>query len=201
VVVRLNSLDALHDLDADGLSLEQRQQLIETLGQQATVIVSDESGEMDLTGLDARAYDLHPGRIHDVLAEAELVVAETGTMVIESAFLGTPAIASSPFAEEGPGEFLALEKHGLIRSTTDYDTIVDCANHILAGDVQRAIPLDDGPADVDRRREVFTEDLVDLTALLTEIATSPDGSPNSPDLKPRSASHDDQADRNHVPTS
>jgi hypothetical protein len=191
VLVRLNSLDALHDLDGEALTSRQRQRLIEALGKEATVLVSDEGGEMDLSGLDARRYDLHPGRMHDVLAEAELVVAETGTMVIESAFLGTPAIACSPFAEDGPGEFVALEEYGLIRSTTDYDTIVECAHHVLAGDVQRAIPLDDPDLDdFGARREAFTADLVDLTELLVEIATATDGSPNPEALAPRSRDTD-----------
>jgi hypothetical protein len=201
VLVRLNSLDALHDLDEEALTRDQRHRLIEALSEEATVIVSDESGDMDLSGLDASRYDVHPGRIHDVLAEAELVVAETGTMVIESAFLGTPAIACSPFAEEGPGEFVALENHGLIRSTTDYDAILECARHVLAGDVQRAIPLDDPPVDdFERRRELFAEDLVDLTALLVEIATATGDSPDVEGLVPRSARLD--GDRlNDAPTS
>jgi predicted glycosyltransferase len=177
VVVRLNSLDAFHDLDAEELTADERQRLIEALGEEATVVVSDESGEIDLSGIDARVYDLHPGRIHDVLAEADLLVAETGTMVIEAAFVGTPAIACGGFIQQEFGEFVALEEQGLITTTTDYDEIVDRSRAVLRQDPERAIPAVDSPEDFDRRRDAFTDELVNLTDLLVDVAVERDDSP------------------------
>lgn len=188
VVARFGSLDALHDMGADELTREQRRQLIEALSREATVFVSDESDEMDLSELDARRYDLHPARIHDVLAEADLLVAETGTMVIEAAFLGTPAIACGGFIEQGIGEFTALKEHGLIVTTTDYDAIVECSRAILRGDVLSAIPLDGRTADsFQRRRERFMDGMIDLTDLLVDIATVSSGVTDIEELSPSSA--------------
>jgi hypothetical protein len=177
-IARFAALDALHDADADARTMSQRQELVEALSEEVTVLVSDEGEPLDLSGLDAREYDLHPARIHDALAEADLLVAETGTMVIEAAFLGTPAIACGGFVEQEFGEFVALEDAGLIEATTDLDRVASRARELLRGEHDEQFA---------RNHERFLSGKVDLTALLRHIAADPDLGRGERALTPRRA--------------
>ncbi|WP_222918381.1 DUF354 domain-containing protein [Natrinema sp. SYSU A 869] len=164
VLVRFNALDALHDADLEGFRPEQRRDLIKRLSEEATVFVSDEGDEMDLRELPARSYDLHPALIHDAMAEASLLVADTGTMVNEAALLGTPAFRYRGTDDHEYGEFRELERAGLAEQFDEYDAVHDRSLEILA---------DDGANDrwQTRRRE-YTDDLVNLTDLLVDVARS-----------------------------
>ncbi len=164
VVVRFNALDALHDTDLEGFRPEQRRDLIERLSEDATVFVSDEGGQLDLRDLPARPYDLHPALIHDAMAEAELLVADTGTMATEAALLGTPAFRYRGTDDHEYGEFRELERAGLAEQFDAYEAIRDRSLEILA---------DEGASDRwERRRREYVGDLVNLTDLLVAVAAS-----------------------------
>ena len=163
-LVRFNALDALHDGDLEGFRPRQRRDLIERLSEHATVFVSDEGGEMDLDDLPARSYDLHPALIHDAMAEASLLVADTGTMVNEAALLGTPAFRYRGTDDHEYGEFRELERAGLAEQFDDYAAVRDRSLEILADD--------DAPARWQRRRREYVADLVNLTDLLVDVAES-----------------------------
>lgn len=167
VLVRFNAYDALHDVGEGGFDREQRERLIRALSEDATVIVSDEGGDLDLSGLPARPYDLQPARIHDVMDGASLLVADTGTMVTESALLGTPTIRSSPHVgEDDMGEFRELERAGLVRNVAGFDSVVQTARRLLADrDARRRWR---------RRRDEFLVDRVNLTRLLVDVAEGPE---------------------------
>ncbi|MFC4438074.1 MULTISPECIES: DUF354 domain-containing protein [Natrialbaceae] len=164
VLVRFNALDALHDTDLEGFTREQRRDLIERLSERATVFVSDEGGDMDLRDYPARPYDLHPALIHDAMAGASLLVADTGTMATEAALLGTPTFRYRGNDRHEYGEFEELERAGLVEEFDDYEPIRDRTLEILD---------DDGASErwQERRRE-YAADLVNLTDLLVEVATS-----------------------------
>ncbi|AEH37620.1 DUF354 domain-containing protein [Halopiger xanaduensis] len=165
VILRLNAFGSQHDVGKRGLTADDRRRIVERLGEDATVLVSDESGEADLEGLPARPFDLHPALMHDALAEAELLVADTQTMVTEAALLGTPAIRSNSFVgDDDMGNFVALEEQGLIHNVASADAIVD-----------RAVPLlrsDDVDEKWQRRRNAFLADTVNLTELIVDVATA-----------------------------
>ncbi|ELZ16099.1 hypothetical protein C477_16435 [Haloterrigena salina JCM 13891] len=164
VLVRFNALDALHDTDLEGFRPEQRRDLIERLSEHATVFVSDEGDEMDLSELPARPYDLHPAMIHDAMAEADLLVADTGTMVNEAALLGTPAFRYRGTDDHEYGEFQELERAGLAEQFDDYAAVRDRSLEILA---------DDGVGERwERRRQEYVAELVNLSDLLVEVALS-----------------------------
>lgn len=164
VLVRFNALDALHDTDLEGFRPEQRRDLIERLSEDATVFVSDEGGEMDLRDLPARSYDLHPALIHDAMAEASLLVADTGTMATEAALLGTPAFRYRGTDDHEYGEFQELERAGLAEQFDSYDAVRDRSLEVLDDD--------DVNARWQRKRREYTADLVNLTDLLVDVATS-----------------------------
>ncbi|MFB1065118.1 DUF354 domain-containing protein [Natrinema sp. H-ect4] len=163
-IVRFNALDALHDADLEGFRPEQRRDLIERLSEEATVFVSDEGDEMDLRDLPARAYDLHPALIHDAMAEASLLVADTGTMVNEAALLGTPAFRYRGTDRHEYGEFQELERAGLAEQFDEYDAVCERSLEVLADD--------EADERWQRRRREYVGDLVNLTDLLVDVARS-----------------------------
>ncbi|WP_276257023.1 DUF354 domain-containing protein [Halomontanus rarus] len=162
VLVRTNAHDALHDRGSRGFTDGQRRALLEHLSERATVFVSDEAGDAALEDLPVRPYDCHPARIHDALFEADLLVADTGTMVTEAALLGTPAVRYAGTETHEFGEFAALEAAGLAVEFDSFDATLMYALDVLA---------DDGVAARHRRRrDAFVADLVNLTDLLVDIA-------------------------------
>lgn len=165
VLVRLNAFGSHHDIGHSGFPPERRVELIERLAEQATVFVSDESDDLDVTELDARSFDLHPARLHDALAAASLLVADTQTMVTEAAMLATPAVRSNSFVgEHDMGNFITLEEAGLIYNAGTFDEAVSVAVELAGdpttGDTWRA------------RRDDFVEDMTNLTQLIVDIATA-----------------------------
>ncbi len=162
-IVRFNAFGSHHDVGHSGFSPEKRRQLVSALSEQATVFVSDEGGN-PAPG-DSRPFDLHPALLHDALAEASLLVADTQTMVTEAALLGTPAIRSNSFVGESDmGNFLELEREGLIDNFRDFEDVLARSLTILA---------DDHAKDRLRtRRDEYLADKVNLTDVIVDVATT-----------------------------
>lgn len=164
--VRFNGFGAFHDVGESGFAPAQARDLVRRLSEHATVVVSDEAGQLDLTDLPARPYDLHPARVHDALAAARLFVADSGTMVTEAALLGTPAVrATSHDATTDMGEFRALEDRGLVRNLPPA-AVADVAVDLLTDA--------SAPARWARRSEAFLRERADLTELLVAVAEYPE---------------------------
>lgn len=163
VIVRLNAFGSHHDVGRAGFTHEQRLALLDRLSTHATVLVSDEGGDLDFSQLPARPFDLHPARIHDAIAAADLLVADTGTMVTEAALIGTPAVRLTNLSpEEDFGNFLELERAGLIENHRTFESAVESAIDLLAAE---------GVAETwARRRDRYLHDKVNLTDLIVEIA-------------------------------
>lgn len=184
-IVRFNAFDALHDVGTDGNTRIDRRRLLTELAEHATVFVSDEGGTLDFDDVPAREYDLHPGRIHDALAAADLLVADTGTMVTEAALLGTPAVRFVDEGEPTMGEFQELERNGLVVQHTDFEAVLDSC-----------VRLVDDDAATDRwarLRDEYMADKPNLTALLREVAERTGDvescSRRSSQLQPAAVSH------------
>jgi predicted glycosyltransferase len=165
VILRFNAFGSHHDVSHGGFSMEECQQLIERLAESATVFVSDEGGDMDLSTLPARLYDLHPARLHDALAEASLLVADTQTMVTESALLGTPTIRSNSFVgEDDMGNFIELGQRNLVYNLESFEEVCETATRLLTSDgVERAWQ---------RRRDHYLDDKANLTDIIVDVATT-----------------------------
>jgi predicted glycosyltransferase len=165
-ILRFNAFDAYHDLDQDGLTAGDQRELVERLSEDVRVFVSDEGGRSDYDVEGAEPFDLHPARMHDALAEASLLVAETGTMVTEAAMLGTPVVGAGAFHTWDFGEFDRLKDAGLVSVAPTVEETVERSRALLDDP--------DAAARWSRRRDEFVSDTVDLTALLVDVATSPD---------------------------
>lgn len=164
-ILRLNAFGSHHDVSHSGLTADRRRALIERLSEHATVFVSDEGRSMDYDGVEARPFDLHPGLIHDALDEAHLLVADTQTMVTEAALLGTPAIRSNSFVgDDDMGNFVELEREGLIYNIADFDRVIERAVELVTDDTV--------PETWRERRDAYMADKVNLTELIVDVAVN-----------------------------
>ena len=164
VLLRFNAFGSHHDLGESGFTVSEKERLIDELSTLATVFVSDEGDQLDVGLVEAESFDLHPAKIHDALAHASLLVADTQTMVTEAALLGTPAIRSNSFVGDSDmGNFKELEARNLIHNERTLDAVLDRANAILTD-----------PSAQQRwqeRRESYIGNCVNLTRLIVDIAT------------------------------
>jgi predicted glycosyltransferase len=108
-VLRSVSADAFHDTDKEGF--DDVEDVIESLEQTGARVLITAEGDVPV-GLADRRIDVQPHRMHDLLYYADLFVGEGGTMVTESAVLGTPALYVSSLSS-GVTDALA-ERYGLV---------------------------------------------------------------------------------------
>ncbi|WP_396613399.1 DUF354 domain-containing protein (plasmid) [Haloferax sp. S1W] len=163
-IVRFNAFGSHHDVGHKGFPPAHRIELIERLSDHVTVFVTDEGEDVNLDDLPARPYDIHPALLHDALAEARVFVADTQTMVTEAALLGTPAIRSNSFVGENDmGNFVELERQGLIRNLSEFDDVVATAVRFASDPRIEQQWL--------TRRNEYVETLVNLTDLIVDVAT------------------------------
>ncbi|NGM69386.1 hypothetical protein G6M89_10260 [Natronolimnobius sp. AArcel1] len=162
-IVRFNAFNGHHDVGRQGFSIEQRRELLSELADHATIFVSDEGGDLEFEDLPARKFDLHPARMHDALNEAALLVADTQTMITEAALLGTPALRSNSFVgEDDMGNFLELEKQGLVENIGEFEAVLERSQELLADE--------SAPERWEQRRNDYVEDMVNLTDVISDVA-------------------------------
>lgn len=107
VLIRFNAFDAAHDRGIKGFSLKEKRKLISELEKYVKVFISSEG----ILPNDIKQYSLRipKHRIHDVLYYANMVIADTATIITESAILGTPAVVFHPKVKM-IGNFIELGK-------------------------------------------------------------------------------------------
>lgn len=90
VLLRFVSWKATHDVGHKGISYEKKLEAIEKFSKCARVLISSEA---ELPS-ELKQYQLHiaPQRMHDLMAFASLLWAESFTMPAECSILGTPSI-------------------------------------------------------------------------------------------------------------
>lgn len=152
---------AIVDLDPAGHPIE-RERVIRELADEVSVVVTDDGDQSDLP---ARRFDLHPARLPDAIAGANLVVATTPERLTEAALLGTPAIGSLSPRDETP-EFRELIEEGLAHVVGTTDEALDLASDLVADET--------ATERWSRRRDEFLRDRVNLTRLLVDVAEQPE---------------------------
>lgn len=109
VILRLNPLDAFHDIGIRGFSYEDKLRLVQALEPYARVFISSETTLEP--GLERYAIGIPAHRIHDAEYYAQLLVTDAGTMLTEAAILGTPGIHCSGYvAKKCLGNLVELEE-------------------------------------------------------------------------------------------
>jgi len=159
VVLRHGGWGALHDVGdsgldgGDGAGIVAMVEAFENEGVRVLLTSEDDHPP----AVADRALDVEPTRMHDLLAYADVFVGESGTMSLEAAVLGTPAVYVHTAR---PGIVAELAESGLLFPYHGDD------RHRRA--MERALSLLRGDADWDARREAFLADAVDTTDLLLD---------------------------------
>lgn len=131
VILRLNPLDAFHDIGVTGFSYEDKLRLVQALEPYARVFISSETGLEP--GLERYAIGIPAHRIHDAEYYAQLLVTDAGTMLTEAAILGTPGIHCSGYvAKRCLGNLVELaEKYQLTFNYSDPNQAIAKAMELI----------------------------------------------------------------------
>lgn len=160
-ILRFNGFRAVHDIGISGFSLDYKRRLAEDIGKRMRVFISSET-ELP-ADLQRFVPNLPKARIHDLVAHATLVVADTQTIVTEAAVLGTPAVRFNGFVGENDmGNFIELEKrYGLVFSFSEPDAALSKALELCN--------VADLKSTWMRKRESLLKDKIDLTEYLVKF--------------------------------
>lgn len=161
VLLRFVANRATHDIGHVHLNDQFKRELVDKLGEHTRVWISSEDDLPD----DLKPYKLnvHPSKIHDVIANASLVVGDGATVCSEAAMLGVPSI------------FINQNDLGYI---TELDQKYRLVDHFGAGkqDCQKALEralslLQDSNRSVvfAQRREKMLRDKKNLTEIMIQI--------------------------------
>lgn len=157
-VVRTISWDAVHDIGHSGF--DRIETLISELESEDIQVFLSAEGDLP-SHLDPYQVTVPPQEMHDLLYHADLLIGESGTMTLESAVLGTPAVFVSSFTA-GVLEELNSE-YNLVHVPAGNNRIhgtVACARRLLEKD----------PEIWQQRRQQLLADKVDTTEFIhTEI--------------------------------
>jgi uncharacterized protein len=155
IILRFNSLGAVHDLKVRGLTDEQKHVLVHELEKHAKVFISAEG---DLSpDLEYCRIPIEPYRIHHALNYAHMVFGDTGTMIMEAAVLGTPGI-------------ICASDIGLYGNFDEMENIYHLIYNLKFDEaLSKAIELVQTPKEESASgRTKLLEDKLDMTAYLVE---------------------------------
>jgi predicted glycosyltransferase len=164
VILRLNPLDAFHDVGIGGFSFEDKLALVKALEPYARVFISSEAGPE--SGLEKYAIGIPAHRIHDAEYYAQLLITDAGTMLTEAAILGTPGIHCSGYvAKRCLGNLVELEEnYQLIFSYSDpSQAITKAVDLIKQPDLKKQWQ---------EKRQVLLADKIDVLKFMVEAIES-----------------------------
>ena len=163
IILRFISWNAYHDKNLKGLSDYSR--LISDLEPFGKVFVSSE-GDLE-PSLEKYRLQINPEKMHSILYYAQMYIGEGGTMAVEAAILGTPAIHVERNTEgiatgNLSGNFRELhDKYELLFFFPDQKEAFSKASEILKNlNIKQ---------DWQKKRETLLKDKIDVTAWMTDF--------------------------------
>lgn len=115
-IMRFVALKGHHDVGQQGLTIEQKQQLVNLLKEQGRVIITSERAiEPEF---EQYRLPVPPEEIHSLMAYCSLFVGDSQTMTSEAAVLGVPALKCNTFAGRLSVPNMLEEKYGLCYAYT-----------------------------------------------------------------------------------
>jgi hypothetical protein len=131
VIIRLNPLDAFHDISVRGFSYADKLKLVQALEPHARVFISSEA-RLEPT-LEKYVIGIPVHRIHDAEYYAQLLVTDAGTMLTEAAILGTAGIHCSGYVEKKCyGNLVELEeKYQLAFNYAEHEEAIAMAVELI----------------------------------------------------------------------
>jgi uncharacterized protein len=159
VILRFNAFKAVHDIGKHGFSKEDKISAVRALERYAKVFVSAEGSLPE--GLEGYILPISPNRIHHALYYAQMILADTGTMTVESAVLGTPGIMCNSFVELF-GNYTELEnKYGMLFLFHDPKQVIDKGLELAQ--------LPDLKEQWAKKRQRMLADKIDVTSFMINL--------------------------------
>ncbi|MBI2417154.1 MAG: DUF354 domain-containing protein [Ignavibacteriales bacterium] len=152
VLLRFVGWHASHDTGHNGLTYEDKQRLLQTLLEHATVYISSED-ELEPSLMQYK-YNLPANELHNFLSCCSLLIGESGSMSSEAAVLGVPVIFNNSAADLF-GVFDYICRYNGVFKITRIDEITEKALAVLTSD---AIKLD-----VKKSSEKIISENIDVT--------------------------------------
>jgi predicted glycosyltransferase len=157
-LVRFVSWGASHDIAQKGFSLEEKRSLLAELSKSGKVLISSEANLPK--EFDNYRISIPVEKIHSLLYYSSLYIGEGATMATEAAVLGTPAIYVSSLSDN-MGNFVELEKYGLVYSFTDaHDAIFKIRQMLRENNVKDSWI---------EKRDKFLKENIDMNEFMTEL--------------------------------
>ena len=126
-IMRFVALKGHHDVGQQGLTLEQKQRLVETLKPHGRVIITSERAiEPEF---EQYRLPVPPEEIHSLMAYSSMFVGDSQTMTSEAAVLGVPALKCNTFAGRLSVPNMLEDKYSLCYAYTP-DRFSDMLDHI-----------------------------------------------------------------------
>lgn len=159
ILIRLAKLTAHHDAGIRGLSIKTVKDVIETASKYGCHCYISNEGELD-EQLQQYQLRIQPKDIHQIMAQARLLISDSQSMSVEAAMIGIPSLRFSDFA----GRISVLEelehKYSLTYGipTTASDKLIKQTGDILCNDESQNTYKE--------RHQRMLDDKIDVTAFL-----------------------------------
>lgn len=157
-VMRFVALKGHHDVGQQGLTLSQKQALVELLKPYGRVIITSERAVED--EFEQYRLPVPPWDIHSLMAYSSLFLGDSQTMTSEAAVLGVPALKCNTFAGRLSVPNMLEQRYGLCHAflPEEFDQMYDMAESLLRRDSNEV------HAEWHERREQLLAETVDVTA-------------------------------------
>jgi len=153
VIFRFVSWKASHDFGTAGLGWNDKTDLVRELSKQIRVFISSEGGLPD--ALKPYQVDISPENMHDLLANAKLLISEGATMASEAAMLGVPSFYINPLTA---GTLEEQERYGLLYRNLLGDRLKEKIFDILKNPLLKK--------EFQEKRRNMLSDKIDVTAFI-----------------------------------
>jgi hypothetical protein len=163
-VLRFNAFNAHHDAGSQGLTSENRIELINLLKPYGRVLITTEN----ITEPEFESYRIavSPEKIHSLLYYATLFIGDSQTMTTEAALLGTPAFKCNTFAGKLSIPNEIEQKYKLCFSYQPHEF-----NNMLEN-IKQHLEMPGLKQVFGERRASLLKDKTDLTAFLVNLVES-----------------------------
>ena len=158
-LIRISALSAYHDTGKNGFTLEIIRKIVEMIKPHGKVLLSTEKNLPE--DLQPYIFKIEVNKIHHFLNYADFIVADSQSMCVEAALLGTPSVRYSDFA----GRIGVLEelehKYGLTYGirVSEVDKLYEKIRELLK--------TKDLKEKWQKKRQKMLEDKIDVTAFWT----------------------------------
>jgi len=157
-ILRFNSFKAHHDIGIQGISVENKRKLINTLSKYGKVFITTER-EIDPEFVQYK-IKIPPHKIHSFIYYATMLIGDSQTMTSEAAVLGTPSIRNNSFA--GRIAYLEEEEH---RYHLTYGFKPDETEKMFSK-IEELLKMTNLKDEWQRRRQKMLADKIDVTAFM-----------------------------------